>query len=76
MSGRIKRRLRAALFAFANFESGVAHRIEKRSLRTLHDRARRLLFREPAQEIVERRARAFHFDEDALRRIRNPAGQA
>ncbi len=65
----------AAIVGFANFESVITDRIEKRGFQTLDNGACRSLFFQPPQECSERIAFAFYFDENTLRGIQNPAIQ-
>ena len=62
-------------FAGADFKCRVTGGVEPRSFETLDETARRFFGFEPEQEFFQFRARAFGFDEDALRRIVDPAGQ-
>ena len=66
----------AAGFAGADFKCRVAGGVEPRSFEALNETARRFFGFEPEQEFFRFRARAFHFDENALWRIVDPAGQS
>ena len=62
-------------FAFADFKILVSDRIEPGSFEALNETARGFFGFEAEQEFFERCARAFDFDEDALWRIVDPAGE-
>jgi hypothetical protein len=66
----------AAGFAGPDFKCRITDGVEPRSFETLDETARRFFGFEPEQEFLQFRARAFNFNEDALRRIVNPAGQS
>src|ERR1017187_2523799 len=66
----------AAGFAGADFKCRVAGGVEPRSFETLDETARRFFDFEPEQEFFQFRPRAFGFNENALRRIVEPAGQS
>ncbi len=75
MSGKHQRGFVAAGFAGADFKLVEADRVQPGRLQALNETARRFFAFEPAQKLFERGTRAFDLDEDALRRIVDPAGQ-
>ncbi len=71
--GQNERGLPALVGAFPDLEVVVTDGIEMGRLATLDDGAGRLLRFQPAREIRKCFRRAFDFDEDALRRVHDPA---
>ena len=76
MSGNTSAVLSPPVSLGADFKRLEADRVEPRRFQALNETARGLFGFEAQQKFFERSARAFGFDEDALRRIVDPAGQA
>ena len=71
-----QRGLVAAGFARPDFKILETNRVEPRGFKALDETVHGFFGFEPEQKFFKRGARAFNFDENALRRIVDPAGQS
>ena len=73
--GQYQRGFVSAGFTRADFKIFMADGVEPRRFKALDETARRLFGIEPQKKFFQFRARPLDFDENALRRIVDPAGK-
>src|ERR1035437_2212169 len=73
--GQHKRGFITADFAFADFKIRVAHGVKPRGFEALDETARWLFGFEPQKKLFKQAAFTLNFDENALRRVVDPAAQ-